>query len=238
MATTRELEYKLKPPPAFCKYLEVRAPLESLTLGPAAPWLLTMPRGNGRKVMLVPGFLASDLSTWPVRRYLDFLGYTSLPWSLGRNGGQPEKDARLLLKHIKGTLEQDETITLIGWSLGGVITREVARLAPETVREVITYGTPLEGGPKYTSTAELYAGRRGIDLNAFEEYIHSVNAKGIEQPLTVIYSKSDGIVGWRAALDRYNPQARHVRVPGSHIGLGTNPLVWRAIAKALHRNRP
>ncbi|MEM7081712.1 MAG: alpha/beta hydrolase [Pseudomonadota bacterium] len=235
-AATREAEYGLRPPPRLYQYGEARAPFEALTLFPAAPWLLTMPGGDGREVMFVPGFLASDASTWALRNYLDYLGYTTLPWSQGRNKGQPEEDARRLLDHIESVRRPDEPITLVGWSLGGVIAREVARLAPDSVREVITYGTPIEGGPKYTSTAELYEGRRNLDLDALEDYIHSVNSHGISQPLTVIYSKSDGIVGWRAAIDRYNPQARHVRVAGSHIGMGTNPLVWRAIAKALHRS--
>ncbi len=230
----------IKPPSPILAFLEPRAALEGMSLFASAPWLACVPRGDSRPVVLAPGFGASESSFRPMKAYLSWLGYEVYDWGLGRNKGKVEEYVHALAERLKtlSKMHKDEPITLIGWSLGGVITREVARLAPETVREVITYGTPLEGGPKYTSTAELYAGRRGIDLNAFEEYIHSVNAKGIEQPLTVIYSKSDGIVGWRAALDRYNPQARHVRVPGSHIGLGTNPLVWRAIAKALHRNRP
>ncbi|MFK8032429.1 MAG: esterase/lipase family protein [Gammaproteobacteria bacterium] len=234
---SRELEFNLQAPSALSKYCEARAPLEAMTLFPAAPWLMSMPRGDGRQVMCVPGFLANDSSTWPLRQYLNFLGYESLPWSQGQNRGRPEKDAEVLLEHILDVRNGENRITLIGWSLGGVIAREVARLAPDVVREVITYGTPVEGGPKYTSTAQLYAGRRGLDLDAFEDYIHSVNLKGISQPLTVIYSKSDGIVGWRAAIDRYNPQTRHIRVPGSHIGMGTNPLVWRAIAKTLRKSR-
>ncbi len=236
-AQDRETEFRLKPPARVGKYLEVRAPFEALTLVPAAPWLLTMPRGDGRQIMFVPGFLADDASTWPMRRYLSYLGYSALPWSQGRNKGRPERDAETLVDHIESVRREHEKITLVGWSLGGVISREAARIAPHAVREVITYGTPVEGGPKYTSTATLYANNRGLDLDAFEHHIHSVNSKGISQPLTVIYSRSDGIVGWRAAIDRYNPQAKHIRVPGSHLGMGTNPLVWRAIAKTLRKSR-
>lgn len=236
-ALDREQTYRLKPPGTLCRVLELRAPFESLLLAPTAPWLLTMPRGDGRQVMFVPGFLADDGSTWPLRRYLDYLGYRTLPWDHGRNRGQPEKDARRLLDSLKSRKDIESGITLIGWSLGGVIVREVARLAPELVTEVITYGTPVEGGPKYTSTAAVYAKRRKLDLDAFEQYIHSINQRGITQPLTVIYSKTDGVVGWQAAIDRYNPQATHIHIPGSHIGMGTNPLVWRAIAKTLFKSR-
>lgn len=233
----RELQFGLKPPGWATKYFEARAPFEAMALVPTAPWLLTMPRGDGRQVMTIPGFMADDLSMWPIRRYLRFLGYDTVPWGQGRNRGRPEHDAKLLVGRLDSMRRTEDKITLIGWSLGGVIAREVARRAPHAVREVITYGTPVEGGPKYTSTAAMYASNRGLDLDAFERHVHSVNCQGIRQPLTVIYSRTDGIVGWRAAIDRYNPQARHIRVPGSHLGMGTNPLVWRAVAKTLASSR-
>jgi hypothetical protein len=98
---------------------------------------------------------------------------------------------------------------------------------------VITLGTPVEGGPKYTSIGDFYARGRGIDLDDFEAHVHNVNARGIDAPLTVVFSRSDAVVGWRAAIDRYNPHARHVEVRSSHIGLGTNPAVYRVIARTL-----
>lgn len=94
-------------------------------------------------------------------------------------------------------------------------------------------GTPVEGGPKYTSIGGVYARARGIDLDEYEARAHSVNARGIEAPLTVIFSRSDAVVGWRAAIDRYNPHARHVEVRSSHLGLGANPSVYRIIARTL-----
>ena len=94
-------------------------------------------------------------------------------------------------------------------------------------------GTPVEGGPKYTSIGGLYAHAKGIDLDDFEAHVHSVNTRGIEAPLTVIFSRTDAVVGWRAAIDRYNPHARHVEVRSSHLGLGANPSVYRIIAQTL-----
>ena len=111
--------------------------------------------------------------------------------------------------------------------------RLVALHAPSSVREVITMGTPVEGGPKYTSIGGFYALGRGINLDEFEAHVHSVNTRGIEAPLTVIFSRTDAVVGWRAAIDRYNPQARHVEVRSSHLGLGANPSVYRIIARTL-----
>ena len=188
-------------------------------------------------MLAIPGFLTDDRATWPLRRFLDYLGYTSMPWGLGRNRGRPEDNARRLMTALLERGEPEEPLTLIGWSLGGVIARFMAREAPRMVREVITLGTPVEGGPKYTVAGQRYARQQGLDLDRFEAYVHDINREGIEPPLTVIYSRGDGIVGWRAAIDRYNAHARHIRVPGSHIGLGANPLVWRAIARTLHASQ-
>ncbi|MDH5500049.1 MAG: alpha/beta hydrolase, partial [Gammaproteobacteria bacterium] len=215
------------------KLLEVRALFEMASLLPTLPVLLAHERGDGRQVMLIPGLFANDRSTWALRRYLEALAYDALPWGLGRNSGQPEVDAARVIEQIHKVRRSDEPITLIGWSLGGVIAREVARREPQMVREVLTLGTPVEGGPKYTAGASRFAERGNIDLDELEEHIHALNAQGIRQPLTVVYSHGDGIVDWRAAIDRYNPHARHRRVIGSHLGLGFNPLVWRLVAKTL-----
>jgi pimeloyl-ACP methyl ester carboxylesterase len=124
-------------------------------------------------------------------------------------------------------------VTLIGWSLGGVIVREVARDHPDLVREVITLGTPVVGGPKYTRVGALFASRENVDLDRLEQQMHERNLRPIACPLTCIYSKTDGVVAWRATIDEYNPHARNIHVPGSHLGLAFNPLVWRVIARTL-----
>jgi pimeloyl-ACP methyl ester carboxylesterase len=231
----REPRFGLTRPGGALKAFEMRAPLETLALVPCAPWLFARRNGDGRQIMVIPGFLTDDGVTAPLRWYLNYLGYRALPWEMGRNKGDPERDAVRLAERLDQQLGEDEDITLIGWSLGGVIAREVARLRPDAVREVITIGTPVEGGPKYTLAGPRFAQKFGIDLDEFESHVHSINRQGIEQPLTVIYSRSDAVVGWQAAIDRYNPHARHIRVTSSHLGMGTNPAVWRAVEKTLRR---
>lgn len=226
----RQALHDLRPPTLAARLLEARAPLEFWSLLPAAGMLRRQPRGDGRPLVVLPGFTADDRSTAPLRGYLSWLGYDARPWGLGRNRGDPERDAERLLARLGG---DGPPVTLVGWSLGGVVARLVASGAPERVREVVTLGTPVEGGPKYTSTASLYARARGVDLDAFERHVHEVNARGVPVPLTIVYSRSDGVVGWRAALDRYNPGARHVEVRGSHLGLGVSPTVWRILARIL-----
>ena len=231
-APHRAERFGLRPPPARSSFMEARALLEFSSLLPAAAGLLTLPRGDGRQVMALPGFGADDASTWPLRQFLASLGYRPLPWGLGVNQ-DPEVAAEQLLARLPTVQNTGEPITLIGWSLGGIVARLIAHHAPDAVREVITMGTPVEGGPKYTSMGSFYARRAGINLDSFEAHVHAVNARGIDAPLTVIFSKSDAVVGWRAAIDRYNDHARHVEVRSSHIGLGANPTVYRIIARTL-----
>lgn len=222
-------------PSVILGLLEARAPLEAFSLLPAWPWLSRMPRGDGRPVLLAPGYGASDASMYPLLRYLSWLGYDTRHWGLGRNRGKVEQHVRALKERVRAFHDERDAapVTLIGWSLGGVIVREVARDCPGLVREVITLGTPVIGGPRYTRVAALYARLEKIDLDDIEQRAHQRNLLGIRCPLTCLYSKSDGVVAWQAAVDHYNPQARNVCVAGSHLGLAYNPLVWRIIARTL-----
>jgi len=217
--------------------LEARAPLEGLSLLATWPWLALMPRGDGRPVVLAPGYGAGDGSMYPLYQFLDWLGYDAHHWGLGRNRGKVPHYIRELTERISElrSRRRGAPVTLIGWSLGGVVMREVARDRPDLVREVITLGTPVIGGPKYTRVGKFFAQRENIDLDELEREIHRRNLKPIECPLTCIYSKTDGIVAWRASIDSYNPHARNIHVPGSHLGLAFNPLVWRVIARTLAR---
>jgi pimeloyl-ACP methyl ester carboxylesterase len=185
--------------------------------------------------MLLPGFATSESSMRPLGRYLAYLGYDVYDWGLGRNRGhvnrytqQTGERSREIHDELGGV-----PLTLIGWSLGGVIARETARLFPAYVREVITLGTPVIGGPKYTSAAAHFAKRNNIDLDEFEKEVHARNSAGIRQPVTSIYSKRDGIVGWRASVDVYNVHARNIEVSSSHFGIGANGRVWCLIAELL-----
>lgn len=235
-APERAERFGLRSPAIGTSIFEARVLFEFSSLLLAAPGLLALPRGDGRPVMTLPGFGADDASTWLLRQFLASLGYRPMPWGLGVND-DPEVMAERLVERLCAMQAADEKITLIGWSLGGIVARLVALHAPSSVREVITMGTPVEGGPKYTSIGGIYARGRGIDLDDYEARAHSVNARGIQAPLTVIYSRTDGVVGWRAAVDRYNLQARHVEVRSSHVGLGANPSVYRIIALTLAGER-
>jgi pimeloyl-ACP methyl ester carboxylesterase len=217
--------------------LEVRAPLEFFSLGLHARALSKVPKGDARPILLVPGYFASDMSMRPLGAYLTHLGYTVYYPEMGRNMGKVNTDMLRLGARAESISEASDgqKVTLIGWSLGGVITREAARLYPDAVRELITLGTPIVGGPKFTSVGKRFIKANKIDINAFELDVHQRNSIGIKQAITSIYSKTDGVVGWQASVDIYNKQAKNIEVTGSHLGLGVNPQVWKIIAQILHQ---
>ena len=223
------------PPSRLATLLELRAPLDWASLVFRAPQLASAPKGDGRPVMLIPGYGTDEASMRPLGRYLEYLGYDVYDWAQGRNRGDVENDIRRVGKRAQEIHDarDGEPVTLIGWSLGGVSAREAARLFEPYVREVITLGTPIIGGPKYTSVANRFAESAKLDLDAFEREVHERNSVGIKQPVTSIYSKADGIVGWQASIDTYNKQANNIQVNSSHFGLGANGKVWQLIAKLL-----
>lgn len=235
------MNIELTKPPQFSKpslfdmLREVRAPFEFASVALHFHALRQAPRGNGRAVLLVPGYLADDHSMRPLGAYLKYLNYDVYYTELGRNMGKVNADMMRLGDRVESVSQSvgGEKVTLIGWSLGGVLTREVARLFPDVVQEVITLGTPIVGGPKFTSVGKRYAKRNNIDLDEFELDVHQRNSIGLTQPVTSIYSKSDGVVAWQASVDTYNHQAINIEVNGSHMGLGVNPKVWLTIADVL-----
>ena len=225
----------LKPPTRLNTLKEIRAPLEWLFALRNRKKLTQAPQGDGRILVLVPGYGADQWSMRPLKKFLSTLNYRVFDWGHGRNRGHVERETELLAETIKTIQKKHhtESVTLIGWSLGGVLSREVARLYPKMVSQVITMGTPLIGGPKYTVVANKYAKSRKINLDDYEANIHAINSEGIKQPVTVIYSKSDGVVGWRASIDHYNEQAINIEVNCSHIGMGVSAEVWKIISETL-----
>jgi len=198
--------------------------------------LLDQPRGDGSSVVVLPGFGADDRSTWPLRTYLSRLGYRVRGWGLGRNDRDvPETAERM--GEVVGELadRHGDAVSLVGWSLGGYIAREVARDRPEAVRQVITFGSPVIGGPKYT-TAAVLASRRGWDLDGIAAAVAERKRVPLEVPITAIYSRRDGVVDWRACIDdEGGGPIEHVEVRATHVGLGFSAEVYRLVAQRLAR---
>jgi len=226
--------YICEPPPAGAIFRELWAPLDWLRTLTQFIRLKQVRSGKQRPIMLLPGYSHGHFSMTPLKRFLRYKGYDMYDWGIGRNEGHFDVYIQTVGERVDALSEElGEPITLIGWSLGGAIAREIARLRPSSVREVITMGTPLIGGPKYTSGAAKFASDHGIDIEGFELEVHERNSAGLKQPLTVIYTKTDGVVGWTAAVDLYNRHARNICVKSTHFGLGINADVWVIIAETL-----
>jgi pimeloyl-ACP methyl ester carboxylesterase len=215
--------------------LEFRAPWEFASVLPAAPWLARAPRGDGHSVIVFPGLVASDTSTAPLRAYLRNLGYEAQGWEQGNNFG-PRAG---VLERAKAQLQRaadasGRTVSLLGWSLGGVYAREIAKELPDLVRGVITLGTPFSAGPKSTNAWRIFEAVSGRDIDRETDKYNLPTAPPV--PTTSIYSRSDGIVAWQGSVQapcRNNAQTENVEVRASHIGIGLNPAAWWVVADRL-----
>jgi pimeloyl-ACP methyl ester carboxylesterase len=213
--------------------LEGRAGWEFGALFAAQPWLAQSPRGDGHPVLVLPRFLGCDLSTQPLRDFLNRLGYRAEPWGLGVNLGPRAgvMDACLeRLEHLHAT--HGRRVSLIGWSLGGLYARELAKEVPEQVRLVITLGSPFAGDQ--SDPAELWRLQErltgepaGLPLR------HGPLDQAPPVPTTSILSRSDGIVHWTDSLEHEGPITENILVESSHLGLAFNPLCLHAIADRL-----
>jgi pimeloyl-ACP methyl ester carboxylesterase len=226
------------PPSALLALTELpRAMFEFGSLPWATPLLMHGPRGDGHPVLVLPGFMASDYSTKTLRRYLESLGYDSYGWELGRNLGPKAigDDAEHLIARLDDIhAKTGQKVTIIGWSLGGVMARLVTRHRPDAVRQIITLGSPIGGSPKATNAwraYEILTGHKMKDKKTQDQIRES--QQPLPVPSTAIYSKGDGVVAWQICREPDFAQTDNIEVNGSHCGLGVNPAVLYAIADRL-----
>lgn len=222
----------LQAPPRAGILREARGLLELARLLVRIPSLSRQPRGRGEPVLVLPGYGAGDASTVLLRSYLRFLGYRVRGLGRTRSGEVPELLVRVLRRLISLSRKSDQEVRIVGWSLGGYLAREAARERPDLVKQVITLGTPVVGGPKYTVVAHSLR-RRGVDMDAIEAQIASRNEVSLTTPVTAIYSRVDAVVAWGACIDHLCVNVEHIEVGTTHFGLGFSPEVYRIIAQRL-----
>jgi pimeloyl-ACP methyl ester carboxylesterase len=229
-----EDEVSASPPSKWLLLAEGRAWMEYAAFLISMPWLRRLPHGDGQPVMVVPGFGGSDASTLPMRRLLRRLGYAVHGWELGRNTGMNTRIKHALARSVESLHERHgQTVSLIGWSLGGVYVREMARYAPEHVRQVITLGSPINGHPRANNVDALFRlVNRGKNINLDWEAFQERRVPP-PVPCTAIYSKSDGVVAWHCSREESCAHTESVGVLSSHFGLAVNPLVLLIIADRL-----
>lgn len=217
--------------------LEVpRAILEAGQLVLTAPALSLTPFGDGHGVFVLPGFAASDRSTSALRTFLTLRGYRTRGWDLGRNlglrrsGGMPA----LLAEFDEFQAKTGRPVSLVGWSLGGVYARRLASERADKIRQVISLGSPIGGDPRETTEWQVYEQASGHAMaDQMAERFLSDSRVLPPAPFTAIYSRTDGVVPWQIAMEREGPLTDNIEVPGSHIGLGFNSLVYYLVARKL-----
>ncbi|WP_416831321.1 MAG: esterase/lipase family protein [Erythrobacter sp.] len=235
----RELPKHIPTPPnRFWTYTEGRAMFEFASFY-AVRWMLsTLPKGDGHSVLTLPGFMATNSSTSPMRGLLSELGYDAHGWDSGRNVRVNEE----LIDKLETQLdrlytESGRPVSLVGWSLGGVLARELAKLQPEKVRLVISLGSPISDDRNHTSAARLFKFFNGDE----PENIREGQFRGLDiappVPTTSVLTKTDGIVHWRGSVQDPKKTNGHpsenIVVYASHCGLGVNPSVMIALADRL-----
>jgi pimeloyl-ACP methyl ester carboxylesterase len=213
-----------------------RALLEASALIPSLPFLRNMPRGDGHPVYLLPGFMADSQSTAMLRRWLDNLGYNAIPWGFGRNlGPRGILMERLILTVGDIAREHGQPVSLVGQSLGGVFAREIAKMIPKQIRQVITLGSPFRQtdtngtAPAVMRLFEMATGEKADDLKRSMGDI----SRPAPVPSTAIYSRTDGIANWKTCIEEETPYTDNVEVYASHCGMGFNPAIYYVIGDRL-----
>ena len=223
---------RLGPPSRLLLMLELRAFWELGAFFASIPMLRMMPRGDGHSVLVLPGLMASDTSTRPLRSFLQDRGYVPYGWELGRNyGPRAGIEEGMTAKLTEIAEKSGRKVSVIGWSLGGLYARVLANRLPDIVRQVLTLGTPFSGDPRASNAWRLYEMTSGLSVED-QRWREALKAP-IAVPVTSIYSRSDGIVSWQCSVERERAQAENIEVEGSHCGLGHNPAVLYAIAHRL-----
>lgn len=197
---------------------------------------LSTVEGDGHPVIVYPGLGAGALTTAQLRNHLASCNFQVHDWERGVNTG-PDG---LLDAWLPGLAERvaalhavhGRKVSLVGWSLGGIYAREIAKCCPDSVRQVITLATPHRcvGGANHAGTIFKWMGG---DTSQLTPELEARIAERPPVPTTSIYSRSDGIVSWRGCLEEPARDVENIAVEASHLGMPTHPDVLRIVAHRL-----
>ena len=181
---------------------------------------------DGPKCLVIPGFLAHDRSTAELRQAFAAAGWRTEGWNLGLNRGA-KADTLIRLRQRFDQFGQGEKVLLVGWSLGGVFARELAREVPDHALAVATLGSPFSGDPHWNNVWRMYELVAG----------HKVDQPPIMRdhskppvPTLALWSRKDGIVAPRAAYGLAEESDEAVEIGCSHMGFAVTPAATRRVA--------
>jgi pimeloyl-ACP methyl ester carboxylesterase len=213
---------------------ELASPLEPL-LRPFRP-PLALPRAeHPRVVMLLPGFGTHPLRMRYMARQLERAGHKVKRWGLGFNLGPTEKNFALLEDRVRQIRERyGQDVVLVGWSLGGIFARELAKRRPNLIAKVITMGTPFSGSLYANNAWRIYQLVTG----------HSIDQPPVEAQVAVkppvetvaLWSPRDGVIACRSACGRAGERDRAIALRCTHLGFAHSAEAIRAVARELDRD--
>jgi pimeloyl-ACP methyl ester carboxylesterase len=192
-------------------------------LGPVGP-------DDGPPLLVVPGFLATDRTTLGLQRAFGDAGYRATGTSMGVNTGVRQDTLDRLAERIEAHGESRPVI-LVGWSLGGIFAREVAKRQPHLVDRVVTLGSPFSGDPRANNVwrlDELVAGHKVDDPP-----IRTDLAEKPPVPTLAIWSRGDGIVAPAAARGRHGERDAEIELDCSHMGFAVSAAAYPKIVGAV-----
>ncbi|CAM2010400.1 lipase family alpha/beta hydrolase [Acanthopleuribacter pedis] len=228
----------IEAPGTWAPLAELLVPID--VIGGLASWCCPKrdSLGNGQRVLLLPGFGAGPNAMTALKSVANGLGFDARDWGLGQNNGKVPHLLPAFVDILKAAAEESgRPVVLVGWSLGGYIAREAARDNPDLVAHIITLGTPVWGGPKYTTISRFYRDK-GVDVDQIEADTIERYRTPLTTPVTAYYTESDGIVSPQACIDHWSPNVTHVKVTCTHLGMTFSRQVLRGVTVTLRQRWP
>lgn len=224
----------LAPPTLWQALGETRVMLEAARA--VADWIGDTPRPAGAgPVLVIPGLLASDATTWPLRRRLAERGYHVYPWELGVNRGPRPGVLRSLAARVRRIArEHGRPVQLVGWSLGGVLARVIAYRTRAHVSRVVTLGSPLSGDPACSRLGPVF---RAVCGALDPRRVRRMLRESRQVPVTSICSRNDGVVAFEASTD-VGAAGQVIQVESTHLGMVVDPQVLEVVAQQLASPAP
>lgn len=213
--------------------MEGRAPWELGAAFASWPVLRRAPRGDGHAVIVFPGLATSDASTWPLRTFLAERGWAAHGWDQRFNLGPRAGVIERCLERVRAVRRASgRKVSLVGWSLGGIFAREIAKLMPNDVRCVVSIASPFTGDPRANHLWRLYEAVSGDRLGNSEHFERVREAPPV--PTTAVFSRGDGVVAWQCCVQERGRRAESIEVAAaSHVGMHWHPATWYALADRL-----
>jgi alpha/beta hydrolase fold len=238
-SSTKSAAGGVKQPPWFLQVAEARAVAELGAFWATSPMWRLAPKGDHHPVLVMPGFMASDQSTQILRGVLASRGFDAHGWSLGVNVGPSNRivdGMTSLLERLHAKSRQP--VSLVGWSLGGLYARELARTHPHAVRQVVTLGSPFRMTSADRSTvSDLFDELNDLSDGRLRSDVPETERPPLTVPSAAIYSRTDGVVRWHTCIDVESERRENIEVRGSHCGLGWNPGAVYAVVDRLAQPR-